>query len=99
VLTNLSTQTVLLEKNSIVALIETFELQKGDNLNTIVVNNLPFKVATDAPMDELNNEEQKWVGELLHKYGNLFVRKATNNIASNVVHQIDTGLSKPIHCP
>ena len=71
VLTNLSTQTVLLEKYSIVALIEPFELQKLDHLNTIVNNNLPFKVETHTPMDELNNEEQNKVGELLNKYGDL----------------------------
>jgi transposase InsO family protein len=99
VLTNLSPQNLSVAKHTIVAFIKPFEDKITRHLNTISDNNDTKTVNIDTSLDELNTEEQGKVRTLLNKYCNLFIRKENNNIASNVVHQIDTELSKPIHCP
>jgi hypothetical protein len=102
-LTKLSAQTVRLAKNSIVALAESVDETTydptGSMMNTLKEHNWSDDSRLNKILSDLTVEEQNKVRQLLHKYKKLFIRKETNNIASNVVRQIDTGISKPIHCP
>jgi hypothetical protein len=105
VLTNLTPQNLSVAKHTSVALIKPFEdkitrhlntTSDNNSTNTTSDNNNTKTVNIDTSLDELNTEEQGKVRTLLNKYCNLFIRKENNNIASKVVHQIDTELSKPL---
>jgi hypothetical protein len=98
VLTNLSEQSVTLGKNSIVAIVEPFENTINSQLN-LIEKDVISRDFLDISIDNLDKGEQSQVRTLLNKYRNIFIKKETNNIAANVVHQIDTGSSKPLHCP
>ncbi len=87
-LTNFSPQNVA--KHIIVALVKPFEEKITLHLNTTC--------DIDTPFDEIKTEEQEKIRTLLNKQCNLFKRKETNNIASNVVNQIDAESTLPIHC-
>ena len=102
-MTNLSAQTVILAKNSIVALAESVDETTCDPtcsmINTLTEHNWSDEIRLNKILSDLTVEMQNKVRQLLHKYEKICIRKETNNIANNVVHQIETGISKPIHCP